>query len=296
MTPAAEWCVSTTRCQAATVAACGKTWGTFPTCRASSGFEHDEIVLHVAFNRLPLIPEEAAGEDIMAKQHETGSESAMAIGSRGGTDHPSDPLSELIMRLAESADAALVVNHRRTPFPRWPVPDLTMPANGPRAPWLRGIIERMQIPGATQSPTNLAALKAGLFLLGDFFDDSHACSQSIEGLGAHHTGDYWHAILHRREPDYGNAKYWFRHVGRHPVFTDLAPSIARQLSAATGSLAATLERWRDRLVSRGHWDPLAFVDLCAAAETDAELNEWCMQVQFEEMLLLLESTIRESGQ
>ena len=253
-------------------------------------------MLHVTFNRLPLIPGEAAGEGIMAKQHGSDSESAMEIGSRAETDRPSDPLSELIVRLAESADAALVENHRRTSFPRSPVPQLTMPVNGPRAPWLREIIERTQVPGAKQSPTKLAALKAGLFLLGDFFDDSHACSQSIEGLGAHHTGDYWHAILHRREPDYGNAKYWFRHVGRHPVFADLAPSIARQLSAATGSLAATLERWRDRLVSRGHWDPLAFVDLCAATETDAELKEWCMQVQFEEFLLLLEATIRESGQ
>ncbi len=232
----------------------------------------------------------------MSDQRETGTESAMAIGSRAEPGHPPDPLTELIVRLAESGDAALVENHRRTPFPRWSVPDLTMPSNGPRAPWLRGIIERTQVRGAQQSPTNLAALKAGLFLLGDFFDDSHACSQSIEGLGAHHTGDYWHAILHRREPDHGNAKYWFRHVGRHPVFAELAPSVARQLSAATGSLAATLERWRDRLVSRGQWDSLAFVDLCAAAEPDAELKEWCRQVQFEEMLLLLESTMRESGQ
>ena len=234
----------------------------------------------------------------MSVQRETTSESesAMAIGLRAETGHPPDPLSELIVRLVESADAAIVENHRRTSFPRSPGPQLTMPANGPRAPWLRGTIERMQVRGAQQSPTNLAALKAGLFLLGDFFDDSHANSQSIEGLGAHHTGDYWHAILHRREPDYGNAKYWFRHVGRHPAFVELARSVERQLSAATGSLAATLDRWRDRLVSRGHWDPLAFVDLCAAAETDAALKEWCGQVQFEEMLLLLESTMRESGQ
>ena len=232
----------------------------------------------------------------MSNQRESVSEVAVAIGSRAEPGHPPDPLIGLIMRLAESADAALVENYRRTSTPSSPVPDLTMPANGPRAPWLRGIIERVQVPGANPSPTKLSALKAGLFLLGDFFDDSHACSQSIEGLGAHHTGDYWHAILHRREPDYGNAKYWFRNVGRHPVFAELAPSVERQLSTATGSLSATLEHWHDRLLSRGHWDPLAFVELCVAAETDAELKEWCGQVQFEEMLLLLESTMRESGQ
>lgn len=208
-------------------------------------------------------------------------------------DPPTDPLSEMVVRVAESGDVTFVRNLRNTPVPRRPVPHLTMPAGGPHAPRLRDIIERTGLSAGEQSPTNLAALKAGLFLLADFFDDSHACSQSIEGLGAHHTGDYWHAILHRREPDYTNAKYWFRRVGRHPVFVDLARSVAQQLSAATGSLAAKLERWRDRLVSDGRWDPLAFVDLCAAAGTDAELKPWCEQVQFEEMLLLLDSTIRE---
>ena len=238
-------------------------------------------MLHVLFNRLSLIPDEANGEASVSEEHETKSESA--IGSRVEPGHPPDPLSELIVRLAESADAALVENHRRAPIPRSPVPDLTMPANGPSVTWLRGIIERAHVPGAKQSPTRQAALKAGLFLLGDFFDDSHTC-------------DYWHAILHRREPDYGNAKYWFRHVGRHPVFAELATSVERLLAAATGSLAATLARWHDRLVSRGDWDPLAFVDLCAAAESDPELKAWCAQVQFDEMLLLLESTIREFGE
>jgi hypothetical protein len=206
---------------------------------------------------------------------------------------PADPLSELIERVAQSPDVVFVGKLRSTPFPRRPVPQLTMPADGPRAPWLRAIIERMHVPGANQSPTNAAALKAGLFLLADFFDDSHACSQSIEGLGAHHTGDYWHAILHRREPDYGNAKYWFRHVGRHPTFDELAPAVTRLIPTATGVLATKLEHWRNRLLPRGTWDPIAFVDLCSEAGTDADLKAWCEQVQFEEMLLLLESTIRD---
>src|SRR5687767_13390080 len=51
---------------------------------------------------------------------------------------------------------------------------------------------------------------AGLWLYFDFLDESHAISQDLDTA----EGSYWHGILHRREPDYPNAKYWFRRVGR----------------------------------------------------------------------------------
>jgi hypothetical protein len=82
---------------------------------------------------------------------------------------------------------------------------------------------------------------AALWLWHDFLDESHRLSQEIDTL----EGSYWHAIMHRREPDYGNAKYWFRRVGRHLIFEPLA--------AAAGELAPS-----------GHWDPFKFVDLCEA--------------------------------
>src|SRR5437870_5363954 len=64
----------------------------------------------------------------------------------------------------------------------------------------------------------IAACRAGLYLAFNFLDESHAISQDV------HTaeGSYWHAILHRREPDPSNAAYWFRRVGDHPVFALLA--------------------------------------------------------------------------
>jgi hypothetical protein len=62
------------------------------------------------------------------------------------------------------------------------------------------------------------ACLAGLWLLYDFLDDSHTISQEIRS----NTGSYWHGIMHRREPDAGNAAYWFRRVGDHPVLSRLS--------------------------------------------------------------------------
>ena len=95
---------------------------------------------------------------------------------------------------------------------------------------------------------------SGLWLLHDFLDESHTISQEIETAG----GNYWHGIMHRREPDYGNAKYWFRRVGQHPVFTPLAKA-ARELAAA-----AKIEIPRDMefLLRQETWDPYRFIDLC----------------------------------
>ena len=156
---------------------------------------------------------------------------------------------------------------------------------------MRDFIISLPLSTARPNSPDAVALRAGLRLLNDFFDESHSCSQSIEG---DQNADYWHAILHRREPDYGNAKYWFQHVGRHPMFGELAQSASSMLARATGSLAAKLERWQRRLITASGWEPFAFVDLCEAAESDVELRTWCEEVQFVEMMLLLVSTYRDA--
>lgn len=61
---------------------------------------------------------------------------------------------------------------------------------------------------------------AAVWLLHDFLDESHTISQSIGTP----SGSYWHGIMHRREGDFSNAKYWFRRVGPHPVFEQLTQS------------------------------------------------------------------------
>ena len=63
------------------------------------------------------------------------------------------------------------------------------------------------------------ACAAGLWLRFDFLDESHAISQEDEGAP---NRDFWHAIMHRREPDASNSKYWWRRVGKHAVLKLLA--------------------------------------------------------------------------
>ena len=95
---------------------------------------------------------------------------------------------------------------------------------------------------------------SGLWLLHDFLDESHTLSQEIETT----DGAYWHAIMHRREPDYGNAKYWFRRVGRHPVFEPLAAQ-AHDLAMTEGKNLDPAARF---LAAQTEWEPFRFIDLC----------------------------------
>jgi hypothetical protein len=125
---------------------------------------------------------------------------------------------------------------------------------------------------------------AGLWLYLDFFDESHAVSQDV----ATAEGSYWHGLLHRREPDFFNAKYWFRRVGDHPIFAPLRDEAARL--AADGPAAGR------GLAARAGWDPFAFVDLCEAARSGKpDLARLCQQVQQREWELLFDHCYRAAA-
>jgi|SRR5579859_817732 len=79
------------------------------------------------------------------------------------------------------------------------------------------------------------AVKAGLHLLNDDISRAHALAQEHEG---DKTSDYWHAIVHRREGDFDNAKYWLRQVGRHPV-------LARVHDGGPAAAVAFVDRCRN---------------------------------------------------
>lgn len=137
-------------------------------------------------------------------------------------------------------------------------------------------LERV-LPAKAKDRAFASACLAGLWLYHDFLDESHAISQDLDTA----EGSYWHAILHRREPDYGNSKYWFRRFSGHPIFSALcneAAALAEQAGVPAGC---------EYLTRQKAWDPFAFVDLCESAARDkGSQQRLCRLIQRREWDLL----------
>lgn len=214
------------------------------------------------------------------------------------------PLQELVIRTALQNGEAVIAASPFDSADCSPLPNASssLPALAPRHPgkdrrWIAQLLNQLtpqQHFNGTGDDCENAAILAGLFLLNDYLDESHNHSQSIQGQGADANGDYWHGIMHRREPDYGNSKYWFRRVGDHPCFKQL-PALAEQAFNECDSPDA--DHWKSRLIIANEWDAAAFVDLCEAAEqtSDDELAITARRLQWSEMLLLLEHTYRQAS-
>ena len=104
---------------------------------------------------------------------------------------------------------------------------------------------------AIQQPAIFALVRGGLLYALDDLDGCHAFFQDAPG----DLGSYWHGMMHRREGDFDNARYWFRRSGTLPFF-DALHSRAAESSA---DLAKQLS-----------WDPYLFTGLCEQARFGAE--------------------------
>ena len=106
-----------------------------------------------------------------------------------------------------------------------------------------------------------ALLRGGLLYAVDALDAAHAFFQDDPS----DLGSYWHGMLHRREGDFDNARYWFRRAGRLSVFS--------KLQSAACEHSATMAR-------QDNWDAYLLTGLCEQAKFgDTELAPECVKLQ-----------------
>ncbi len=122
------------------------------------------------------------------------------------------------------------------------------------------------------------ATRSGLLLWNDDLYASHTISQDIPEP----IGSYWHGIMHRREGDFSNAKYWFRMVGRSPVYKELYEQGLK--------IYPKIKEWNQ-------WDPLRFIDeieeVTISGGEDSPLGEQLRKVQVIEISLLLQESMQQ---
>ena len=123
-------------------------------------------------------------------------------------------------------------------------------------PYCKATAQRIEIV-LTNSPDLRGSLtEAGMWLLAGDLSRSHEVSQKLETQ----SGSYWHGIMHRREGDFWNAKYWFRKVGPHPVIGQLAQHLSENASEFVASAALPI-----RELSSPTKMSATLVDCCARA-------------------------------
>jgi hypothetical protein len=166
-----------------------------------------------------------------------------------------------------------------------------LPDSGPGRPLLSTSVLRAAIGRVISSlrpnPVDAKCLEAGLWLLWDHLDESHTVSQSLEGKGSPRSADYWHGIMHRREPDPGNAAWWARRYAGHPALEELGTHLQSWLQEL--AVEPDILECSGRLLSRSTFDSIAMIELSTAARQDPGSvdDRTCRIVQYLEILNLL---------
>jgi hypothetical protein len=120
-------------------------------------------------------------------------------------------------------------------------------------------------------------VRGGLLYALDGIDEAHRIFQEAKG----DLGSYWHGMLHRREGDFDNARYWFRRAGVLPFFDDL--------HRAASEHSAVMAR-------QMNWDPYLFTGECEQARFgETEGVEKLAELQRVEFDVLFDYCWRQSA-
>jgi len=104
------------------------------------------------------------------------------------------------------------------------------------------------------SPHARGVLLAALWLRAGDLDTGHRICQDIPTP----QGSAWHAVMHRREGDFWNSKYWWRQARSLAWPGALAAEVAGLAHGLAGAQALA------RAAVVGRYDPAAFVDAVEA--------------------------------
>jgi hypothetical protein len=142
-------------------------------------------------------------------------------------------------------------------------------------------IEDLFLPEPVKNKQSAQGVVSGLLIWNDSMEEAHTIAQNIPTA----EGSYFHAIIHRREPDIWNSGYWFRRTGEHPIY----PLVYDFVTAnATESL-------RKNILAGPAWDPAHFNAYFESVMRDkSDKSGEVAAVQLAELLFLIAHTYRHT--
>jgi hypothetical protein len=152
---------------------------------------------------------------------------------------------------------------------------------------LDGVKAEQLLTTPVKSQVYAEAMLAGLWLWNDGLEECHHIVQNSPEGDAGLTYSFWHAIMHRREGDFSNSKYWYRRAVGHPVMATLTGSAGALVNRAPADKSLL------RIVA-SDWNPNALVDLVESVhgnEGDAR-REIAVQLQQMEWRVIWEHCAR----
>lgn len=137
---------------------------------------------------------------------------------------------------------------------------------------LENVRPEQLLSGPAAYPNGGSALLAGLWLWHDGLEESHRISQGVLDS----TGSFWHAIMHRREGDFSNSKYWYARAAGHPCLQTLAAQAMPMVHREPADKALL------RVILNG-WNANAFVDLVESASGNEADPRHAIAVQLQQL-------------
>lgn len=125
------------------------------------------------------------------------------------------------------------------------------------------------------------ATVSGLLLWNDCEQEAHTLAQNINSP----EGSYFHAIIHRREPDIWNSDYWFNRTGAHPVFPLVYDYVSKNFP----------EKIVKKILVKNSWDPKVFNKAVEEAQNDGNAADSDLKtIQHAELLFLIAHSYRHT--